>query len=92
MSNLRNRFFEENVDVIKKTIYFFWDISINELYNFIFIVFLAIYESTQGILLVGTAMTYINTSSKIENAIQNIVSNIFGVYKDSLYVDNIKNI
>lgn len=37
-------------------------------------------------------MTYINTSSKIENAIQNIVSNIFGIYKDSLYIDNIKNI
>ena len=35
-------------------------------------------------------MTYINTSSKIENAIQNIVSNIFGIYKDSLYIDNIK--
>lgn len=57
-----------------------------------FIIFLAIYESTQGIILVGTAMTYINTSSKIENAIQNIVSNIFGIYKDSLYIDNIKNI
>ena len=60
------------------------------IYISFFIIFLAIYESTQGILLVGTAMTYINTSSKIENAIQNIVSNIFGIYKDSLYIDNIK--
>lgn len=87
---LRNRFFEENVDVLKRQYIFS---GIYQLMNYIisfFIVFLAIYESTQGILLVGTAMTYINTSSKIENAIQNIVSNIFGVYKDSLYVDNIE--
>ena len=87
---LRNRFFEENVDVLKRQYIFS---GIYQLMNYIIsfsIVFLAIYESTQGILLVGTAMTYINTSSKIENAIQNIVSNIFGVYKDSLYIDNIE--
>lgn len=87
---LRNRFFKENVDVLKRQ-YIFSEIY--QLMNYIisfFIIFLAIYESTQGILLVGTAMTYINTSSKIENAIQNIVSNIFGVYKDSLYIDNIE--
>ncbi|RGF58702.1 MULTISPECIES: ABC transporter ATP-binding protein [Faecalibacillus] len=87
---LRSRFFKENVDVLKRQ-YIFSEIY--QLMNYVisfFIIFLAIYESTQGILLVGTAMTYINTSSKIENAIQNIVSNIFGIYKDSLYIDNIK--
>lgn len=87
---LRSRFFKENVDVLKRQ-YIFSEIY--QLMNYVisfFIIFLAIYESTQGIILVGTAMTYINTSSKIENAIQNIVSNIFGIYKDSLYIDNIK--
>ena len=87
---LRSRFFKENVDVLKRQ-YIFSEIY--QLMNYVisfFIIFLAIYESTHGILLVGTAMTYINTSSKIENAIQNIVSNIFGIYKDSLYIDNIK--
>lgn len=87
---LRSRFFKENVDVLKRQ-YIFSEIY--QLMNYVisfFIIFLAIYESTQGILLVGTAMTYINTSSKIDNAIQNIVSNIFGIYKDSLYIDNIK--
>lgn len=87
---LRSCFFKENVDVLKRQ-YIFSEIY--QLMNYVisfFIIFLAIYESTQGILLVGTAMTYINTSSKIENAIQNIVSNIFGIYKDSLYIDNIK--
>lgn len=87
---LRSRFFKENVDVLKRQYIFS---KIYQLMNYVisfFIIFLAIYESTQGILLVGTAMTYINTSSKIENAIQNIVSNIFGIYKDSLYIDNIK--
>lgn len=87
---LRSRFFKENLDVLKRQ-YIFSEIY--QLMNYVisfFIIFLAIYESTQGILLVGTAMTYINTSSKIENAIQNIVSNIFGIYKDSLYIDNIK--
>ena len=54
------------------------------------IVCLAIYESSNGLLLVGTAMTYINTTSKIESAIQNIVGKIFGIYKDSLYVENIE--
>ena len=87
---LRSRFFKENVDLLKRQ-YIFSEIY--QLMNYVisfFIIFLAIYESTQGIILVGTAMTYINTSSKIENAIQNIVSNIFGIYKDSLYIDNIK--
>lgn len=87
---LRSRFFKENVGVLKRQ-YIFSEIY--QLMNYVisfFIIFLAIYESTQGIILVGTAMTYINTSSKIENAIQNIVSNIFGIYKDSLYIDNIK--
>ena len=87
---LRSRFFKENVDVLKRQ-YIFSEIY--QLMNYVisfFIIFLAIYESTRGIILVGTAMTYINTSSKIENAIQNIVSNIFGIYKDSLYIDNIK--
>lgn len=89
-TKLRNRFFKENISVLKKqnlfsAIYQF----LNYMISFL-IVCLAIYESSNGLLLVGTAMTYINTTSKIESAIQNIVGKIFGIYKDSLYVENIE--
>lgn len=89
-TKLRNRFFKENISILKKqnlfsAIYQF----LNYMISFL-IVCLAIYESSNGLLLVGTAMTYINTTSKIESAIQNIVGKIFGIYKDSLYVENIE--
>ena len=54
------------------------------------IVCLAIYESSIGIVLVGTTITYINTTSKIETAIQSLVSSFFSIYKDSLYIENIE--
>ena len=89
-SKLRDKFFDENVILLKKQFNFsqLYQIS-NYIVTFI-IVCLAIYESSMGLVLVGTTMTYINTTSKIESAIQNLVSSFFIIYKDSLYVENIE--
>lgn len=87
---LRGRFYNENLTILKKQITFS---QCYQLFNYLVtfcIVCLAIYESSIGLVLVGTTMTYINTTSKIETAIKSLVSSLFSIYKDSLYIENIK--
>lgn len=89
-SKLRNKFFDENIILLKKQLNFS---QLYQIANYIItfmIVCLAIYESSIGIVLVGTTITYINTTSKIETAIQSLVSSFFSIYKDSLYIENIE--
>ena len=89
-SKLRNKFFDENIILLKKQLNFS---QLYQIANYIItfmIVCLAIYESSIGIVLVGTTITYINTTSKIETAIQSLVSSFFSIYKDSLYIEKIE--
>lgn len=87
---LRKRFFLENVSLYRKKVLF---LQIYQLFNYMlsfFIVCMAIYESSLGLILVGTVITYINTTSKIETAIQGFVNTVFSLYRDALYITNIK--
>lgn len=54
-----------------------------------FIVAIGILEASQGIILVGTLMTYINTSSKVDVSINSISNCMFSIYQDSLYAKNL---
>ncbi|WP_028044385.1 ABC transporter ATP-binding protein [Candidatus Stoquefichus massiliensis] len=89
-SVLRQKFFDENIMILKKQTTFSGIYQVANCIVTFIIVCLAIYESSMGILLVGTTITYINTTSKIESAIQNLVSSFFNMYKDSLYLENIE--
>lgn len=87
---LRERFFYENIVLLKKQMLFSKIYQLSNYFITFLIVCLAIYESSIGLVLVGTTMTYINTTSKIEGAIKNLVSSLFSIYQDSLYIENIQ--
>lgn len=88
---LRKLFFTQNININKKKTIFtaFYDL-LNLLISFS-IVILASFEAVAGVILVGNLMTYINTSSKIEASIRNIVNAVFSLYQEAMYVDNISN-
>lgn len=88
---LRKLFFVQNININKKKTIFtaLYDL-LNLLISFS-IVILASFEAVTGVILVGNLMTYINTSSKIETSIRNIVNAMFSLYQEAMYVDNISN-
>jgi ABC-type multidrug transport system fused ATPase/permease subunit len=53
------------------------------------VVIAAIQSALSGEILVGNLMTYINTTSKLDNAVQNLTTSLFSIYQDSLYSKNI---
>lgn len=88
---LREKFFSQNININKKKTIFtaLYDL-LNLLISFLIVV-LASLEAVTGLILVGNFMTYINTSSKIETSIRNIVNAMFSLYQETMYVDNISN-
>ena len=46
-------------------------------------------EALSSKLLLGSLMTYINTTTKVESAINNIASSCFTLYTDSVYCEYI---
>lgn len=88
---LRKKFYLENININRKKFIFTGFYEFLNLIISVFIVVLASVEAISGKILVGNLMTYINTSSKIETAIKNIVNTLFSLYQETMYVDNIKN-
>lgn len=88
---LRKKFFVENIKLLNKKNVFAMFYQLSNFTITTFIVMSAITEAFFGKILVGNLMTYINTTSKIENSIKSIVSALFSFYQDGLFVENIKN-
>lgn len=86
---LRTTFYHQNLKLYKrKTIFSFC----YQLIDFIFtivVVIAAIQSAFSGEILVGNLMTYINTTSKLDNAVQSLTTSLFSIYQDSLYSKNI---
>lgn len=86
---LRKRFFDENIKILNYKTLFLFFYQIFDLLFMSFIVAIGILEASQGIILVGTLMTYINTSSKVDVSINSISNCMFSIYQDSLYAKNL---
>lgn len=86
---LRKRFFDENIKILNYKTLFLFFYQIFDLLFMIFIVAIGILEASQGIILVGTLMTYINTTSKVDVSINSISNCMFSIYQDSLYAKNL---
>lgn len=88
-SELRKQFYDENIKVLnKKSIFLFVYQLINQMFM-CFIVIVGIIDASKGILMVGTLITYINTTSKVDSSINNISNTFFLLYQDSLYAKNL---
>ena len=72
----------------RKNIFNFFYQLLNTLFSLI-IVALAMLEALSSKLLLGSLMTYINTTTKVESAINNIASSCFTLYTDSVYCEYI---
>ena len=86
---LRKRFFDENIKILNYKTLFLLFYQIFDLLFMSFIVAIGILEASQGIILVGTLMTYINTTSKVDVSINSISNCMFSIYQDSLYAKNL---
>lgn len=86
---LRKRFFDENIKILNYKTLFLFFYQIFDLLFMSFIVAIGILEASQGIILVGTLMTYINTTSKVDVSINSISNCMFSIYQDSLYAKNL---
>lgn len=86
---LRKRFFDENIKILNYKTLFLFFYQIFDLLFMSFIVAIGILEASQGIILVGTLMTYINTTSKVDVSINSISNSMFSIYQDSLYAKNL---
>ncbi|MCT7690231.1 MAG: hypothetical protein N5837_03375, partial [Lactobacillus crispatus] len=72
----------------RKTIFSFVYQFVDFLFTII-VVIAAIRSAFSGEILVGNLMTYINTTSKLDNAVQSLTTSLFSIYQDSLYSKNI---
>lgn len=87
--NIKKEIFNENIIINKrKNIFNFFYQLLNTLFSLI-IVALAMLEALSSKLLLGSLMTYINTTTKVESAINNIASSCFTLYTDSVYCEYI---
>ena len=87
--NIKKEIFNENIIINKrKNIFNFFYQLLNTLFSLI-IVALAMLEALSSKLLLGSLMTYINTTTKVESAINNIASSCFSLYTDSVYCEYI---
>lgn len=88
-NKLRTAFYHQNLKLFKRKTIFS---GIYQLIDFIFtiiVVLAAIKSAFGGEILVGNLMTYINTTSKLDNAVQSLTTSLFSIYQDSLYSKNI---
>ena len=86
---IKKEIFGENIVLNKRKVIFnFLYQLLNTLFSLIIVGF-AMLESLTSKLLLGNLMTYINTTSKVENAINNIASSCFALYTDSVYCEYI---
>lgn len=88
-NDLRNSFFKENIRVLRKKSLFQFIYQLANISFMCFVVIIGMIEATSKQLMVGTLMTYINTTSKVDSAIGSISNSIFSIYQDSLYAENI---
>lgn len=88
-NKLRTTFYHQNLKLFKrKTIFSFVYQFVDFLFTII-VVIAAIRSAFSGEILVGNLMTYINTTSKLDNAVQSLTTSLFSIYQDSLYSKNI---
>lgn len=87
--DLRNKFYKENKGLLIRRIKFTFLYGIcTNLYNDFLAIF-CIYETFISKILVGNMMTYINTVNKVNVNVNSIVSNLFTLYQDCLYMENL---
>ena len=86
---IKNEIFKENIILNKRKITFnFLYQLLNTMFSLVIIAF-AMMETLASKLLLGNLMTYINTTGKVESAINNIASSCFSIYTDSTYCEYI---
>lgn len=86
---IKNEIFKENIILNKRKITFdFLYQLLNTMFSLVIIAF-AMMETLAFKLLLGNLMTYINTTGKVESAINNIASSCFSIYTDSTYCEYI---
>lgn len=88
-NELRIKFYNENIRILKRKSIFLFFYQFGNIAFMCFVVIVGMIEAVNGALMVGTLMTYINTTSKVDNAINSISNSIFALYQDSLYATNI---
>lgn len=86
---LKDNIFKQNISIYKKKTFFSFIYKLANTLFSSFIVMKALMETYIGKILVGNFMTYINTTSMIENNITSTVSTILAIYSDCLYCNYI---
>lgn len=90
-SYLRHLFMQQNLDIEKRKTIFSFIYKIVNLFFTINIAMFAMVEAIMNKIAIGNLMTYINTTSKVENSITIIVNSVFSLYTDLLFSQNIIN-
>lgn len=88
-NNLRKMFYKENIKILKRKSIFLFIYQFCNIAFMCFVVLVAMIETIGGKLMLGTLMTYINTTSKVDNSINLFSNTLFSLYQDSLYAINI---